>query len=298
MAPSGVRAQENAQRTAAARLLFAEGVELVAGEQWEEAADHFRRSLALRPSPVVAYNLASALVRLTRLVEASELLRSVARNEEAPVQARRAAEQLLEQVEPRLGRLTVRLAGDPRDTQLLLDERELSTEMVGVAIPVDPGTHHIAVRRGDAMVAEGQVNVAEGAAAEISLDVPQLPAPLEGEEGFRPGSELLGEGSVFEPGAALAQDLPEARPADEGQTEPPTAPDPGETARAAQGQGAAHIAPDEDDSILTNGWFWGGVGAGVLAAVATVAAIVIAGADRTPPAVGGNLEPAVIEVGR
>ena len=40
--------------------------------------EHFRRALALRSSPVIAYNLASALEHLGQLVEASELLRGIA----------------------------------------------------------------------------------------------------------------------------------------------------------------------------------------------------------------------------
>ena len=72
---SGVKAQAN--DVALARQLFEQGIAFVDEEDWTQAADRFQRSLELRPSPIVAYNLGSALVELGRLVTREMLLEKV-----------------------------------------------------------------------------------------------------------------------------------------------------------------------------------------------------------------------------
>ena len=69
--PLSASAQQNeAERTALARTLFGEGVAFVDQQNWDEAVVRFRRAYALRPSPVVGFNLASALAEQGHPVEA------------------------------------------------------------------------------------------------------------------------------------------------------------------------------------------------------------------------------------
>ena len=91
------QAEEDVQQTAMARSLFAQGIELMAEERYEAAATYFERSLGLRESPVVHYNLASALLQLERFVEAVEHLTRVLSDDGAPARARAAAEQLMQE---------------------------------------------------------------------------------------------------------------------------------------------------------------------------------------------------------
>ena len=70
---------QTAQETALARALFEEGVVAADAQRWDEAAERFERAYGLKATPGIAYNWASALVELGRLVEAGERLRSVAR---------------------------------------------------------------------------------------------------------------------------------------------------------------------------------------------------------------------------
>ncbi len=294
-APCAAQGEPGAQETAAARALFEEGVGLADQARWPEAADRFRRSLSMRPSPVVAYNLASALVHLERLVEASELLQSVSRDESAPEEARAAARALLEEVQPRLGRLTVHLDGDPTGAAVRLDDRVLPAEAVGVAIPADPGTRTVRVVRGEEVVAQADVQVAEGGAAETRIEVPPPPVP---EESFRPGEVLQGEDEQetgYRPGDALRSELPPP-------VEPPP---PEEVARAAdpadvepEPARSEPLPPEPRGSIWTNAWFWGGVGAGVLVSGAIVLALVLGGGSEQPGGIGGTLDPPLIEIGR
>ena len=74
---TGQAASQPARDVAAARALFEEGVAAADAGDFPRAADRFERSYALRPSAVVGYNLASALSRTGRLVEAAGYLRRI-----------------------------------------------------------------------------------------------------------------------------------------------------------------------------------------------------------------------------
>src|SRR5581483_4523157 len=77
-ADSGTPAQRQA-----ARRLFSEGLADVDARRWGEAADHFAGAYALSPTPEIAYNLASALMRTGELAQASRLLTRVSDDAEA-----------------------------------------------------------------------------------------------------------------------------------------------------------------------------------------------------------------------
>ena len=163
--------------TAAARSLFERGAAAADAGDHATAADLLRRSLALRPSPVVAFNLAQALTELGHLVEASELLVQVER--EATNDAlRTAAEALRAQVAPRLAHVTVLVAPADTDATVQLDGAELPAALRGTPTPVDPGPHvALALREGEE-VARAEVTVAEAESGELALVVP-APAPVE-----------------------------------------------------------------------------------------------------------------------
>lgn len=174
---ASLAAAQNEAATAAARALFHQGLDLADQEVWDEAADRFERALALRWAAPIAYNLADALSRVGRLVEATEHLRAILRREDASAEVRAAAEELLGALEPRLGALTVRAEG-AAGAELRLDERPLAPAMLGVPIPVDPGTHVVRALRDGETVERATVEVAEGARAELNVVVP-APAPAD-----------------------------------------------------------------------------------------------------------------------
>ena len=172
-----VAQQSDQERTALARSLFEEGVALGNQGEWAQAADRYRRVLTLRPTAHVKFNLALALSHLGQLVEPAELCRQVIRDPAAPESARRDAQDLLSTLEPRIGRLTVRLTGDPEGAAITLDGDPLDAVSIGVAMPADPGTHEVAARRGAEIVAGETVEIAEGGSAEVTLDIPPAPEP-------------------------------------------------------------------------------------------------------------------------
>lgn len=172
-----LRAQDSdEERTAAARALFEEGMQLVREGDLVAATDRLRRSLELRPSAVVAFNLSTALVELGRLVEASEHLRAIVREESAPARVREAAEARLAELLPRIGRLTVRLEGPADGVVVSVDEAPLADALIGVAQPIDPGAHVVAARRAEGEVARQEVVVDPGTSVDVALRIPPLPS--------------------------------------------------------------------------------------------------------------------------
>ncbi len=195
---------DDVERTALARSLFRQGVELSDAGRWAAAADHFRRSLSLRGSPIVEFNLATALTHTGRLVEATELFRRASRDAEAPERLRQAARQQIDALAPRLGRLTVEVEGPLGSVELRMDGDVLPPEGVGVATPADPGHHVLVALRGEAEVARAEVDVPEGGAASVRVVLPPPPIAQ---------VEVPEEASEEPAAAALVGPAPAAAPA-------------------------------------------------------------------------------------
>lgn len=172
---------DEVERTALARSLFRQGVELSDRGEWADAADRFRRSLRLRHSPIVEFNLGTALTHTGRLVEAAELFRRAVRDGEAPARLREAAQRELDAVQPRLGQLTLSVTGPIESVTLELDGDAVPPEQIGVPVPADPGHHVLAAMRNGRVVARAEADVPEQGEARIDLEVP--PAPLHEEVG-------------------------------------------------------------------------------------------------------------------
>jgi tetratricopeptide (TPR) repeat protein len=174
VAGSSIRASAQtgeAERTAAARALFNEGVEFADRSQWNEAADRFQRALSLRPSSGVAHNLALALMNLGRYVEASEHWHRILRDPTASPQLRTLAESHLAEVEPRIGRLTVRVTGDPNKATIQVGRRTVTPAELGVPLPIDPGSYEVTATQSSQTVATQQVSVTAGGTAEVTLEL-------------------------------------------------------------------------------------------------------------------------------
>lgn len=161
-----------AARSAMARALFDEGLAFVSAGRFAEAADRFSRAHALRPAPGIAYNLASALARIGRLVEASELLQWVVRHPDTTDGMRAAAQITIERLAVRLARVQLDVRGPREGVVLLLDGSPLAYAAVDVEVPLDPGTHRFEAVRGDALLVAREVSLAEGARQRIAIELP------------------------------------------------------------------------------------------------------------------------------
>jgi hypothetical protein len=135
-------------------------------------------------APTTLVRLAECHLALGQLVLGTEELRRVTLEEPGPapsrafIAARLRARALLAAAEPRLGHLVVSVVGpEPGALSLHLDGEVLSAGMVGVDIPVDPGTHRVRAGATDFLPAERTVTAAEGARELVLLEL--APAPVD-----------------------------------------------------------------------------------------------------------------------
>lgn len=158
------------QEIALARSLFEEGVALADSADWSGAADRFARAYAIKPTAGIAFNYASALIELGKLVEASELLRAVARDPAASDALRAESEQKLASIQSRIAYLTVHVTGDygPK-ARVSLDEHDLPKVAWGVASPIDPGSHSVRLLVGDTELDRKELTLAEAERSEVTL---------------------------------------------------------------------------------------------------------------------------------
>lgn len=178
---SPARAQlDSARASAAARAIFSEGVACAERAEWPCAIEHFERAYGLRPSPVISYNLGMALLQVGRLVEGTEMLGRVSRDEEASAELRSDALRAAEGARPRIGRLTVRVTGALSAVSLTLDGHALPRELLGAASPADPGTHVVIALRDGLEIARAETTLSDGGTGEVVLELPAFDLALPG----------------------------------------------------------------------------------------------------------------------
>jgi hypothetical protein len=255
-------ASSDPQQVAMARALFEEGLRHVDAEQWALAADRFARVLSLRYSPVAAYNLALARARLGSSVLALEGLRELLAKPSLEPTVRDAALSLQKEQQARVGWLTVRVSGECTGCDVQLDGKPLPPAVVNVAVPVDPGSHALALVHAGESLSRSNLNVAPGARVVGKLSAPARVAamPQPQQQTGAPASDERVSSAPAAPAAALT-----------------TSSDP------QQPKG----------SLIESPWFWGGVG--VLAAGAiTLGVVLSSGGTRAAEPVPGNFSPNVI----
>jgi hypothetical protein len=238
-----------------ARALFSEGLAFVGADDWVHAEQRFRSVLALKASLVVSYNLASALVHLDRLIEASELLRSMLRDRTLDAKTYAATQQLLSEVEPRIAGLTLRLLGDVSGVTVRVDNRQVDVSGEVLMVSVDPGEHTLVVARHDATI-RTEVLTFGGTSplrTEITIELPSALAP----------------GAVAHAAHTDASRMP-----------------------AGHARRAPESTRTASDASTPKWWLW--AGAGGLLAVAVVVVVVVASSGGQADPVSGDTDPPVV----
>ncbi len=162
-----------------ARRLVAEGIEAAKSNDWATARDQFQKAYDIKPVPQTLYNLAAAQEKTGLLVEADRSYRLYLRETEVGgnAQFRKLASQRRAELVRRIAHVTINVENLGPDDTLLVNEKEISTAVVGESIPVNPGWNKLLVRRDGADVAGQNVQLAEGASQVVALAAPAYVAP-------------------------------------------------------------------------------------------------------------------------
>lgn len=183
-----------ASETTLAREQFRAGVAAVREARWTDALSAFQRSYALVPQPITLLNIAGAQVETGQLVAGAESYRRflAQATDGAAAEHRTEASEALARAEARVAHATVDVIGMESADQLTLDAQPLGRATVGMSIPVDPGPHVFAVRRGGDELARvsvtfrvadlQRVSLAVRSGAMVGADpvVPDAPPPRRG----------------------------------------------------------------------------------------------------------------------
>ena len=189
--PRAAAAQSDADK-ATARTLAQEGQVALDKNDFNAAEDRFRRADSLYHVPSVTLGLAQAQVGLRRLVAAQETYKSIVREgvpsglspkaSAAMASAVQDAKKELAALEPRIPAVVFTVDG-PSDPKLRLDGAALSSAVLGVRRPIDPGEHLFQATADGWKPKETKFSVTEGQTQNVRLTLeagaPSAPPPVQ-----------------------------------------------------------------------------------------------------------------------
>src|SRR5882724_10827634 len=144
-AAAPVRA-EDTRDPAAAEELFRQGRAASEKRDFNTACAKFRESNRLDPAVGTVFNIADCEEKLGRLATAWTLFQEVVQRLPPADNRRAIAEQRASKLEPRVPKLSIRLAHSARsDVTVRRDGVSLGTASLDTPLPVDPGDHVVIV---------------------------------------------------------------------------------------------------------------------------------------------------------
>jgi hypothetical protein len=172
----------------AAEALFEDGRKALAAGDLETACARFRASDQIDPAPGTKANLAECEEKRGKVATAWELSQTAL--SKLPEGDPRAAilKQRIAKLEARLPRIVLNLAaGAPPDTTVRDGETALGAGTFGVALPLDPGVHHLLVSAPGRAAKTVDVTLAEGATETVEIEPgPPEARPVEKHAGVTP----------------------------------------------------------------------------------------------------------------
>lgn len=191
-------AQTDEQRSGA-RAIATEGASAFKAGRYQEAVDLFAKAESLVHAPPHLLFLARSHAKLGQLVKAREAYLKIVKEQlpaNAPVafrDAQSAAADELKAVEPHIGALQVNLTGaeNARDLVLTIDGQPVSSVLVGVAQPIDPGEHQIAAHATGLRAAPASVTIHDAERQSITLALLADPTSVAPIAPLAPGSAPL-----------------------------------------------------------------------------------------------------------
>ncbi|HEY6725858.1 MAG TPA: hypothetical protein VI197_17615 [Polyangiaceae bacterium] len=176
--PAG--AQTDTQR-AAARSAAQAGDKAFKEQRYEEAALYFARAEAIMHAPTLLLFLARSQAKLGQYVQARESYIKILREELAPdapaafVAAKQSADAELPQVAAQIATLTLDVPGVPVEgLRISIDDEPVTSAVVGVPYPIDPGDHRVAAGADGYEPAATRVGLSAGETREVTLTLHRI----------------------------------------------------------------------------------------------------------------------------
>lgn len=174
---SSLAAHAQGSDKVAAEALFSEGRRLMAEGRIAEACQKFEASQKMDPGVGTSLNLAECYERSGKTASAWAQFREAVSLARATGSADREqlARERAEALEQRLARLTISLASTaPSGLEVRRDGARLDPAELGIAIPVDPGSHAVTASAPGRAAYSTTVDVT-GDGALVNVEIPELP---------------------------------------------------------------------------------------------------------------------------
>jgi len=163
----------------AARELFAAAEHDEDAGKWADAYDKLTRVAAVKLTAGVRYHLALCQEKLGKLATALDGFHQAQKQAQAD-EARdvlRLVGKQLEELEPRVPRLTVHVVPPVDDAVVQLDGTPIAKALVGVPIPLDPGSHTVEAWAPNRAPAKATIAMGERDVTSIDLQLGEPRAP-------------------------------------------------------------------------------------------------------------------------
>jgi hypothetical protein len=171
---------------AAARAAATEGLRALQEGRYKDAVDLCSRAESLMHAPTHLLLIARAQTKLGHLVEAQEAYIKIERDHFAPnaprafTDAQAAATEEETALAPRVPTLKVDVVGaNAKDAEVTLDDAPLPAALIGMAGPINPGSHTLRAKTATAASDPVTVTIVEGAKPTATLMLIPLAAPAE-----------------------------------------------------------------------------------------------------------------------
>lgn len=171
------------EEKAAAREAATAGIRAFQEADYDTALDLLRKAEQIMHAPPHLIYIARAHVGKGELVLAREALMTLV-NEVLPPDApsafhdaQAAGVALKAEIEPKIGRLLIKIDGGASPVTVRVDGKVVPEAILGLPYPVDPGIRTVVAESPGAPSSEEFVTVAEGQTQEVTLEV--LPPPVE-----------------------------------------------------------------------------------------------------------------------
>ena len=203
---------------ATARQLATQGIQYYQQGKPADALDLLQRAEQLYDAPVHLIYIARTQAALGKVVEASETYRRLVRTD-LPAGAPQAfkdavtdAQKELQQLEPKIPSLRIDVVpSDAKGLQLKVDGEVLSTVIIGINRPTNPGKHTVEAAAANYESASATVDLAPGGKQTVKLQMhsnPGAPPPVGPTSAATPVSSNVGTATT-----TSAANSPETKPA-------------------------------------------------------------------------------------
>ena len=174
---ASVRAQSPSE-IASAKRFFTEGLALEESGQYAQALERFRRALAVKKTPQIAFHVGLCEAKTGQLVEALldlERAEELAKTEKN-TQVQSAAATELATLRPRVPTLELVLKAGAAPNRVLLDGQAVSSAALNATTPINPGEHEIVAEFASGNFVR-KLTIAEQEKARLEIDAPSATPP-------------------------------------------------------------------------------------------------------------------------